>query len=1566
MNQIINGFSHGMKSGIDASIFPDNSWRMMRNGHIISKDDHGFVVSNVKVPGDVFQLPEDYVPIGSCEFNNALYLVLYDGTNIQVGSYSLFDGIWAYRPLGNLLTDTGLGAFTIPASIVGYDGTKLLDVLIREGYNGGVSIYICDGLNANIVINTASQYINTTASPLTPSALRMFNTMDSMPSFEGEVINGGQLKPGSYFISVRLVTNDYNNTIFFDQQGPFVIAGSDSGYIDKDDITLPRSIKLSISDADTDYNYAEIAIMRYFGENGAISSTVDLIDRRYPINGTVVITGREPKRSLSIEELIQSNITALSCVSHVQHDGRYYGGGWTMDSEVTPQQLSEIAKRIIPMYVFKNDTVEDALADADARDYTQMNSYDEMKYKAGEAYPFGVSFIIGGKQQTDVYPICGYDSNQYSAEKVLWEIHNDQHTIKNLISGGASNLAELHILYIDENTNEPDMAVYEGGFSVSCTDVVSGKITIPIGSNRVEIDGAWGPHIPGGGRDYEPFVIFTDANNKVVDQYTTLNGTNMLSVDIPDGAMYMLVNTLSTSISYRFYNVSQTISALDYYGANKGVYRFPFAKKGDSPSWRRRLFLEMIGVTFDTTEAQAYLNQFSGLNITGIVFMQGERIINFISQGIALNMIDRLISVPSKFGIINKKTFIHEIVTLGDGETRTMFPHLSPYSFSSIGLDEGDNDKKNIFTFPVNLIRWMERDGRVHPTTDHRQITYVAPYFNKNDFDNGGFVKNGDVMHHSTRLERVYYASSDDGDPAIDTDVLIANNAMQCTRFAFISPDDINSSDAIFSGYIRSIGYMSQDDYDYSSKNKTIRKSFEKVFSQKQYLYAIGNDVMKASDTYFADDAIKSFPLNMYRVESDRYIPDSNGCISRMKGMCEIFGDYPQTNYNIDYINSNINGHGRDTLSKAGLTLNRLMFLNDQYQGSMMAPKVFNGSFSQMIYDNWSPNNGAAKTPLPVIMTNLSMSSAPYFYFQCNDAIIDEPLKGLTYAHTINEKYVYDPDADDIYDTLKGLFEPIGSTYHPIGSVRCHQSIINSVGNYYRGDIFAQRVSLRLNRITHIPQEGNDYKDNYLLGQMMDMYLECTINHNLRCPGDEDSFWPYASRMGFSREQFAFDSRSSRIEEETTLYNEGYQQLWGTSVRFGIDTNLMSPVTGKPNAVYWSNIYHSGSYEDAFRNIPVGQFINVGLESGPIRKLVSHSISLFTVHDNGIHQLYQDGNLKVGQDGESIVIGDTGVLRNKTRLLAQYGTQHPSSIVKGGKGFYGVDWKRKKIWSTSLVVSDNGTYFYNTDDLLESKSLHQAFADMGIANVSSLIDSIFDDSDMFSGITSGYDANRGLVYFNFMVPTHGIHTLVYDERRQVFMGFYDYTPNIFMMFNGRLFMYRKYINMQHGEGLNRYVQEPETGANYNLYANGDQAPFVLTFYVNGSSKGLSNIEKDFILHRLFASDNILKHNPDTDFFRKVEWETEYQGSSLDLSGIETDTNDVAKFWKTPIFEEHQWKIPIDVQSSTNDGPNGTGAFTAFEPGATMRGSWLKVTIKYSGTDRIYINNCITDFLISYT
>ena len=131
-----------------------------------------------------------------------------------------------------------------------------------------------------------------------------------------------------------------------------------------------------------------------------------------------------------------------------------------------------------------------------------------------------------------------------------------------------------------------------------------------------------------------------------------------------------------------------------------------------------------------------------------------------------------------------------------------------------------------------------------------------------------------------------------------------------------------------------------------------------------------------------------------------------------------------------------------------------------------------------------------------------------------------------------------------------------------------------------------------------------------------------------------------------------------------------------------------------------------------------------------------------------------------------------------------------------------------------------------------------------------------------------------------------------------------------------MYMYSRYNNMKNAESDNSWVMQPETGADCMIEADGDLQYFELTFYVNGVNKGLSNIEKDYILHRLFASPNLLNHEDYHNMLvREIEWSTEYQGSSLDLSALTDGRNDVDKFWKTPIFEEHQWKIPIDVQSA---------------------------------------------------
>ena len=78
----------------------------------------------------------------------------------------------------------------------------------------------------------------------------------------------------------------------------------------------------------------------------------------------------------------------------------------------------------------------------------------------------------------------------------------------------------------------------------------------------------------------------------------------------------------------------------------------------------------MVGVRFNTDAAEALLKSLGGLNVTGLVFMQGDRVENFVSQGISLPLVDRIYT--------NRKldrTRV-SVFSLGDGRKRYRFPYL--------------------------------------------------------------------------------------------------------------------------------------------------------------------------------------------------------------------------------------------------------------------------------------------------------------------------------------------------------------------------------------------------------------------------------------------------------------------------------------------------------------------------------------------------------------------------------------------------------------------------------------------------------------------------------------------------------------------------------------------------------------------------------------------------------------------------------------------------------------------------------------------------------------------------
>ena len=159
--QHINNFSGGMKRGIDHSIMPQDSYTYMLNGYLVSRDNHGYVITSIKGNTSIAKFEVDECPIGSVTFNGVLYIITHKIVE-NIGSICIYtikgsDGNSfmsdTMLPLPYSQNDKNIG-FSIPSSVIGFSRLKLIEVLAKESYDGSVDLYICDGLNPNIVINT--------------------------------------------------------------------------------------------------------------------------------------------------------------------------------------------------------------------------------------------------------------------------------------------------------------------------------------------------------------------------------------------------------------------------------------------------------------------------------------------------------------------------------------------------------------------------------------------------------------------------------------------------------------------------------------------------------------------------------------------------------------------------------------------------------------------------------------------------------------------------------------------------------------------------------------------------------------------------------------------------------------------------------------------------------------------------------------------------------------------------------------------------------------------------------------------------------------------------------------------------------------------------------------------------------------------------------------------------------------------------------------------------------------------------------------------------------------------
>ena len=151
--QHINGFTGGMKRGIDYSKYPQDSYLLLRNGTMLKNNNYGMVITNINGNKNTnYMLGATEYPIASTSFNDIMYFMTYNTTTQKIRLYYKLNDVIA--PLQNMIDIDQSVDFEVDSSVFGFTSNKLVEMIAKESYDGSTDLYLCDGLNPNIIINT--------------------------------------------------------------------------------------------------------------------------------------------------------------------------------------------------------------------------------------------------------------------------------------------------------------------------------------------------------------------------------------------------------------------------------------------------------------------------------------------------------------------------------------------------------------------------------------------------------------------------------------------------------------------------------------------------------------------------------------------------------------------------------------------------------------------------------------------------------------------------------------------------------------------------------------------------------------------------------------------------------------------------------------------------------------------------------------------------------------------------------------------------------------------------------------------------------------------------------------------------------------------------------------------------------------------------------------------------------------------------------------------------------------------------------------------------------------------
>lgn len=472
------------------------------------------------------------------------------------------------------------------------------------------------------------------------------------------------------------------------------------------------------------------------------------------------------------------------------------------------------------------------------------------------------------------------------------------------------------------------------------------------------------------------------------------------------------------------------------------------------------------------------------------------------------------------------------------------------------------------------------------------------------------------------------------------------------------------------------------------------------------------------------------------------------------------------------------------------------------------------------------------------------------------------------------------------------------------------------------------------------PANGTSKNSYFTHGILLSIVVECAHNINMRVPGEKTTFFPKTDKFEFVRRPF----NEEGVESWQT--NNGYDRILSDRSYFSFDTVVPKYTTNFPQRIRHSDRSTNGEFEDAFRNIKLDYFKDFDAIEGPINSIRDFNGTLFSIQETSINRHFTNQEqIKTTATTNDLILGIGPIIAQQKQKLADYGTHDQFSVVKGQRGIYGIDAKRKILWRATTASTAMGTVTGAIQNLTSEK--------MNETEMDNIIELFTTYSDIISGqadntlngigIHSGYDKEYNEVLFTFMYRT-GINrnpigkTLVFSEKLDQFTGEYRFYPAIWFNINNDLFS-----TLSNAE-VNKSMAFRHNQKDSCLMFYGMQDEMELSIIVNGSgSEGVGpTTEKEFLAYNIDS----LQHE-----FSAVRYQTEFQLSD------KIPFRENARFWANPEYLEHTWQCPVFVKTDATN--------QAFQPNSSMRGKWMKLTLFYRQNIPTFVKTILSFFNSSH-